>query len=147
MTTLLQDLNFYAATLDEPPNPRELFRRAAAELDRLSGLTSSVKCLNCEKAMERAADWYRCFDCGAHLCVNCCTNHFGYSAADSFTPHHHKMARYQHTITVLRRQIDQLKCEPIEDKCPDCGSPGECAPGCPSRLTNDLAQTTGERQP
>jgi hypothetical protein len=37
-------------------------------------------------------------------------------------------------LKIARSILETTTGEPIEDKCPDCGSPGECAPGCPSRV-------------
>lgn len=107
--TLIQNLRFYGTTRNEHPNVRSLLLSAAAELDRLNAFTRIPTCITCKKPLDRAADWYRCFDCKADVCEGCCTNHFGYSAGNSYTPHHRQMANYEHRITVLQRKIDQLE--------------------------------------
>jgi len=81
---ICDDLRFYGTTLNECPDVRALLRRAATEMDRLESLIAPVTCLNCHQPIERAGDWYRCFDCKAHLCETCVTKHFG----DKYTPHH-----------------------------------------------------------
>jgi hypothetical protein len=97
MTDLLNDLRFYGTTMNECPDVRGLLKRAATEIDRLGGLASTVKCSNCETVIERSGDWYRCFDCKAHLCERCVTKHFG----ETYAPHHRTMENYKQTIERL----------------------------------------------
>jgi hypothetical protein len=40
-------------------------------------------------------------------------------------------------LKIARSILEAGTAEPSEDKCPDCGSLGECSPGCPSRLQDD----------
>ncbi len=107
MSDLINDLRFYGTTTNDPPDVRGLLRRAATEIDRLSGLAAPVKCFNCEKVIERADDWYRCFDCKSFLCEGCCTKHFG----DKYTPHHRRMENYKQTIDRLESERDKLRDE------------------------------------
>lgn len=102
MPTLKQDLEFYGTTLNPAPDARGLMRSAAAEIDRLEALVSPVKCSNCEKKIERADEWFRCFDCRAHLCENCVRDHFG----KGYTPHHQTMDNYKRTIEILERKLN-----------------------------------------
>jgi hypothetical protein len=101
-STIEQDLNYYGSTLNEPERGyRPLLLIAAGEISRLKGLQGPVKCWDCQSEIKRSDDWFRCFDCRAHLCENCTKKHFG----SGYSAHHERMENYKKTIAMLRDQL------------------------------------------
>lgn len=104
--TILDDLRYHAASLNEPEGGyRRLCGRAAEELGRVAGLLSPVTCLDCKQKIERANEWYRCFDCKSHLCENCVGKHFG----ASYSRHHETMQQYIDRIAYLETQMKKMR--------------------------------------
>ena len=113
---LRNDLMFYSTTLHAHPDVRSLLAQAGAEIDWLRGFQSAIKCSCCAREVMHSNDWFRCFDCGAHLCRECVRKHFG----DKYTPHHQRMEDYQRTIQFLQARIERLTAQVSNTSCSSC---------------------------
>lgn len=82
---LLNRLEWHSVTLNEPAGGiagyRRLIGEALYEIRRLAERINKmqpVKCFTCGSEIERSDEWFRCFDCRAHVCESCIRSHFGH---------------------------------------------------------------------
>lgn len=105
--TTVQKCRFYGTTTHFPPEAREIFREAAAHIERLESMAAPVRCLECKKIIERSDDWFRCFDCKSNLCEECTRQHFGVS----YSRHHRSMDDQKWVLAsagaALQRLLDE----------------------------------------